>query len=165
MITKDNFQAVLTTLGFTQDRELFIKKFTHCDRQLTVDFANEKLIYPEKINDQRGIIINERQTCNFSANENFVVFECVYRLLEKGYKPECIELEPKWKLGHGASGGRADILVRDAEGKSLLIIECKNAGSDFNKHWKKTLEDGDQLFGYASKNRVPRSCACTLPIG
>ncbi|WP_228287867.1 restriction endonuclease subunit S [Thiothrix subterranea] len=95
--------------------------------------------------------INERQTCNFSSHENFVVFECVCRLLEKGYKPEHIELEPKWKLGHGASGGRADILVRDNTGKALLIIECKNAGSEFNKHWKKTLEDGDQLFGYAQQ--------------
>jgi len=27
-----------------------------------------------------------------------------------GYNPNHIELEPKWKVGHGASGGRADIL-------------------------------------------------------
>lgn len=73
------------------------------------------------------------------------------RLLEKGYKPEHIELEPKWKLGHGASGGRADIFVRDNTGKPLLIIECKNAGAEFNKHWKRTVEDGDQLFGYAQQ--------------
>jgi hypothetical protein len=33
------------------------------------------------------------------------------RLFEKGYKPEHIELEPKW-IGHGASGGGADILVK-----------------------------------------------------
>jgi len=96
-------------------------------------------------------VINERQTCNFSANENFVVFECVHRLLEKGYKAEHIELEPKWKVGHGASGGRADILIKDNTGKPLLIIECKNAGSEFKKAWNRTLQDVDQLFSYAQQ--------------
>jgi hypothetical protein len=70
---------------------------------------------------------------------------------QKGYKPANIELEPKWKLGHGASGGRADILVKDNAGKPLLIIECKTAGSEFTRAWKKTLNDGDQLFSYAQQ--------------
>ena len=60
------------------------------------------------------------------------------RLLEKGYKPEHIELEPKWKVGHGASGGRADILVKDNQGNPLLIIECKTPGNEYNKAWKNT---------------------------
>jgi hypothetical protein len=71
--------------------------------------------------------------------------------LEKGYKAEHIELEPKWKLGHGASGGRADILIKDNAGKPLLIIECKNAGSEFKKAWNRTLQDVDQLFSYAQQ--------------
>ncbi len=147
MINKDNFQQVLLALGFNANGSVFNKAFPALDTQVSVDFEKGVLIYPE----DKGLKINERQTCNFASNENFVVFECVCRLLDKGYKPEHIELEPKWKLGHGASGGRADILVRDNTGKSLLIIECKNAGSEFNKHWKKTLEDGDQLFGYAQQ--------------
>lgn len=151
MITKDNFKSVLLALGFQQKQDLFTKDFPQLAINLSVDFHSEKLIYPEKTALKAGITINEHQTCNFSANENFVVFECVCRLLDKGYKPEHIELEPKWQLGHGASGGRADILVRDNSGKSLLIIECKNAGGEFNKHWKKTLEDGDQLFGYVQQ--------------
>lgn len=84
------------------------------------------------------------------AKNNFC-FECVHRLLEKGYKPEHIELEPKWKLGRGASGGRADILVKDNFGKPLLIIECKTAGAEFKKAWNKTQQDGDQLFSYAQQ--------------
>ncbi|WP_020394735.1 restriction endonuclease subunit S [Thiolinea disciformis] len=147
MINQTNFKQVLEVLGFESQNEQLSKHFPAFDARMIVDFTKEVLIYPE----DKGLQINERQTCNFSANENFVVFECVCRLLDKGYKPEHIELEPKWKLGHGASGGRADILVRDNTGKSLLIIECKNAGSEFNKHWKKTLEDGDQLFGYAQQ--------------
>ncbi len=95
--------------------------------------------------------IRLRTTCNLGADENFVVLECVNRLLEKGYKPANIELEPHFKLGHGMSGGRADILVKDNAGKPLLIIECKTAGSEFTRAWKKTLNDGDQLFSYAQQ--------------
>jgi len=56
----------------------------------------------------------------------------VHNLLEKGFKPEHIELEPKWILGHGASGGRADIFIKNQAEKPPLIIECKT----FGKEWK-----------------------------
>jgi hypothetical protein len=52
--------------------------------------------------------------------------------ISQEYKPEHIELESKWKLDHGASGGRADIFVKNQEGKPLLIIECKTFGKEFN---------------------------------
>ncbi|MDN5638260.1 MAG: restriction endonuclease subunit S [Staphylococcus equorum] len=107
------------------------------------------IIYPEAY----GLKVNERQTCNFSSNENFVVFECVHRLLQKGYKPEHIELEPKWKLGHGASGGRADILVKNHHNEPFLIIECKTFDREFNKAWKDTFEDGGQLFSYVEQEK------------
>mgnify|MGYP001945360482 FL=1 len=145
MITQDNFFALLASLGFAKNKSIYSKAIGATS--LSVDATNETIHYPES----DGLVVNERQTCNFSANENFVVFECVHRLLEKGYKPEHIELEPKWKLGRGASGGRADILVKDNFGKPLLIIECKTAGAEFNKAWNKTLQDGDQLFSYAQQ--------------
>ena len=50
-----------------------------------------------------------------------------------------------------ASGGRADILVRDQQNNPLLIIECKTAGDEFNQAWRKTQQDGDQLFSYAQQ--------------
>lgn len=79
------------------------------------------------------------------------MFECVHRLLEKGYKPEHLELEPTWQVGRGASGGRADILVKDQENKPLLIIECKTPDDEFERAWRKTQQDGDQLFSYAQQ--------------
>ena len=147
MITKDNFKDLLTLLKFTSEGTIYTKHFPLHDAFLKVDFQKAELIFPE----DKGLIINERQTCNLSSDENFVVFECVNRLLEKGYKPQHIELEPKWKVGHGASGGRADILIKDHADKALLIIECKTQGKEFNKAWKETLLDGDQLFSYAQQ--------------
>ena len=145
MITKTNFKDVLKTLGFTVEDNTFQKSIGETD--LKVDFGKQRLIYPEG----KGLKVNERQTCNFSQNENFVVFECVHRLLEKGYKPEHLELEPKWRVGHGASGGRADILVKDHENNPLVLIECKTAGEEFERAWRKTLQNGDQLFSYAQQ--------------
>ncbi len=147
MLTQDNLKNLLLHLQFTEEKnQVFIKNFSQ-NAFLKVDFNTKELIYPEIF----GMIINERQTCNFSQNENFVVFECVHRLLEKGYKPEHIELEPKWKLGRGASGGRADILVKNQENNPLLLIECKTAGKEFTKAWKDTQQDGGQLFSYAQQ--------------
>ncbi len=146
MIDKSNFKEALIFLGFEEDSDTFINRYSN-DAYLKVDFNNNKLIYPE----DQGLTINERQTCNFSQNENFVVFECVHRLLAQGYKPEHIELEPKWQVGHGASGGRADVLIKDNQGDTLLIIECKTAGSELTKAWNRTLQDGGQLFSYVKQ--------------
>lgn len=145
----DSLKDLLLFLNFTQHQSVFTKEFTSGDHSLSIDFEKKQIIYPEAY----GLKVNERQTCNFSSNENFVVFECVHRLLEKGYKPEHIELEPKWKLGHGASGGRADILVKNHQNQPFLIIECKTFDREFNKAWKETLEDGGQLFSYVEQEK------------
>ena len=142
---KNNFKALLRHLGCAEVGNVFKKTFEGNGVPLIVDFGKEEIQYPA------GLKVNERQTCNFSQAENVVVFECVHKLLEKGYKPEHIELEPKWKVGHGASGGRADILVHNQQGNPLLIIECKTYGKEFVKAWKETEDDGGQLFSYAQQ--------------
>ncbi|MDQ2718634.1 MAG: hypothetical protein M3Z26_02555 [Bacteroidota bacterium] len=101
MITKTNFNKLLSALNFTDKEGVFSKKIHGIVIQ--ADTSAEKLIYP------KGIKIEGEFTTNFSSAENFVVFECVHRLLELGYKPEQLTLEPKWKLGDGASGGRVQI--------------------------------------------------------
>ena len=78
MIAKNNLKGLLQTLGFTAEGNTFQKSIGEAD--LKVDFGKQRIIYPE----DRGLIVNERQTCNFSQDENFVVFECVHRLLEQG---------------------------------------------------------------------------------
>ncbi len=147
MINKDNFQDVLKKLDFTKTKNIYTKIFKEFSTELKVDFDKEQLIYPEK----DGFTVNERQTCNFKQAENFVVFECVDRLLSQGYNPKHIELEPKWQVGHGASGGRADILIKDNTNNALLIIECKTAGSEFTKAWNTTQVKPTQLFSYVQQ--------------
>jgi type I restriction enzyme M protein len=151
MMTLDTFKSLLLKLNFIENSNVFTKNFNHNpNAYLKVDFKSEKLIYPT----DKGFKVNGEFTCNFKSNENFVVFECINRLFEKGYLPEHIELEPKWQLGHGASGGRADIWIKNHDNKSYLLIECKTYGSEFEKAKNDTLSYGGQLFSYIEQEKA-----------
>ena len=138
---------------------MFIKSYEDVSVPLKVDVRNERFYYEEV-----GITVGRETTSNFSEPENFVVFECIDRLLSMGYKPEHIELEPAWKLGHTQKGGYADIWVRThsslsgemaTDKESLLIIECKKP-DEFDGAWKDTLEDGAQLFSYFQQEQATK---------
>lgn len=150
MIRKENFKQLIDYLGFSQiSTNLYEKQYSNVDCSIVVDFANEKINYPE----DQGMKITHHTTCNFSDPENFVVFECINRLLTKGYRPEHIELEKEWTLGHDAKGGRADICVYAQDGKMLFIVECKTFEKEYDKELKNTLNDGGQIFSYWQQER------------
>ena len=144
MITASNLAELLNILNFTKESKgVFKKAFDELfGATIEVDFGAKKITYPEKVK------VNDATTSNFDHPENFVVLECINRLLDKGYRPEHIELEKRWNLGHDAKGGKADICVSDENGDMLLIIECKTYGTEFTKEKKNLLADGGQLFSY-----------------
>ena len=147
MIRKENLEAMIKAIGYIQSSrsKVFEKKYSQFDCAIEVDFNGSGSInYPE----DKGMKITRKTTCNFSQPENFVVLECITRLMDKGYRPEHIELEKEWTLGHSDKGGFADILVKDADGKTLFIVECKTAGNEYKKELNNTLNDGGQLFSY-----------------
>ena len=153
MITKENFKQILEQLGFYtlgNDEEKYQNTYGENSDSffaLSVDFTQEKFVYPD------GLTVNRATTLDFHQNESFVVFECLHRLFTVGYRPENICLEGKNYQGHDL--GWIDILVKDNSGTEYIIIECKTSDStkntkedEFTKHWKKTLNNGDQLFRY-----------------
>ncbi len=167
MITQQNLKEVLEILGFealsaggggeskklnSKHTNIYTKTINSYIMQ--VDFTKQQLIYPQ------GIKIHDTTTSNFSHPENFVVFECVHRLLEKGYKAESLELEPRWQLGREAKSGKADILVYDNKNAPYLIIECKTAGetskSEFSKEWERMQNNGGQLFSYFQQEKATK---------
>lgn len=160
MITKSNIRTLLDILGFSQEGTVYTKRYEVAGATLKVDVASEHIFYKES-----GITVGRETTSNFSEPENFVVLECVDRLLSKGYRAEHIELEPQWKLGHSCKSGYADIWIRtfgdgrmigtDEDKDSLLIIECKKT-DEFQGAWNDTLEDGAQLFSYFQQEKSTR---------
>lgn len=115
--------------------------------KIYVDYAIEIDFEKQSVNYGDGIIAESRTTQNFSQLENFVVLECVDRLLIKGYKPHNIVLEKTWPSGHGTSG-RLDICVNREDGTPYMLIECKTYGKEYNKESAKIHKDGGQLFTY-----------------
>lgn len=111
------------------------------DYAIEIDFEKQSVNYGD------GIIAESRTTQNFSQPENFVVLECVDRLLIKGYKPQNIVLEKTWPSGHGTSG-RLDICVNREDGTPYMLIECKTYGKEYNRESAKIHKDGGQLFTY-----------------
>lgn len=159
MIKKDNIKQLLSLLDYsTKDNNLYVKSFEDAS-SIMVDLKNEKIHYPQEIK------VNDKTTSNFEHPENFVVFECINRLLSKGYISRNLELEPRWQLGRGASGGKADILVKDNHGHEYLIIECKTYGAEYDSAWNDTLSNGAQLFSYAQQvKRTGYLCLYTSNI-
>lgn len=134
---------LLQVIGFQPKenaKDIFVKKYQE-GYVIEVDFGKEAISYGDKIT------CESKTTQNFSQAENFVVLECVNRLLEKGYKPENITLEKTWAAGHGTSG-RLDICVTRDDGSEYLLIECKTHGKEFEKEFTRMNKDGGQLFTY-----------------
>jgi len=136
---------LIIALGFSPKENavgVFSKNYRQADNYcIEVDFEKQNINYGDKIQS------DSKTTLNFAQPENFVVLECVNRLLEIGYQPENIVLEKTYPAGHGTSG-RLDILVTHNDGTAWLMIECKTFGEEFDKELKNTQKNGGQLFTY-----------------
>ncbi len=147
-----NLQHILAKLDFTLlngKENFFVKNINGYEISLQI---NTEKIEKTIINFGDKIKIHRQTTTNLSQDENLIVLECVCRLLGKGYKPESIELEKTWNLGHQGKGF-LDILIKDKDANSLFMIECKNWGEHFNKEKNKMFKDGGQLLSYFRQDR------------
>ncbi len=142
-----NNKNFIQALGFTPKENtsgIFHKKYN--GYAIEIDFENSIFNFGNKIKGE------SKTTQNFSQAENWVVLECVDRLLEKGYRPQNIVLEKTWRTGHGTSG-RLDILVNRDNGSAYLMIECKTWGAEFDKEFKNLERNGGQLFTYFQQDK------------
>lgn len=131
------------------DYEVIIEVDEHSPSQSKINYGNK-------------IQIGRGTTCNFSKAENYVVLECVNRLLNKGYKPENIELEKAWTLGRKGKGF-LDILVKDSKQQAFLMIECKCWGVDYETEKKNTLnrsKKSSQIFSYLHQEPRTTKAIC-----
>lgn len=138
-----NNKLLIQKLGFTPKENtvnVYSKKYT-VGCSLVIDFEKQTFYFGGKIK------IQGKDTQNITKPEDWVVLECVNRLLERGFKPENISLEKVYPAGHGFSG-RLDICVTREDGSEYLLIECKTYGKEFEKEFSRIKKDGGQLFTY-----------------
>jgi len=144
-----DYKKLIQALGFTPKNNatgIFQKKYGKY--AIEVDFDKKQFNFGGKIN----FGDSKKTIQNIVKPEDWVVFECVDRLLEKGYQPQNITLEKTWKTGHGTSG-RLDILATRDNGSAYLMIECKTWGAEFDKEFKNLEKNGGQLFTYFQQDK------------
>lgn len=151
-MSHENIKKLILAIGFLPEEgkeNTYTKQYkNHSNYTISLDFNSENINYGEKIT------IGDRTTSNFSSSENFVVLECVDKLLVKGYSPEKLTLEIKWDLGRKEKG-KLDIFVADKDdsSKCFLMIECKTYGSEYDKEKKNMFSKGGQLFSYFQQDK------------
>ncbi|MDQ3848465.1 MAG: N-6 DNA methylase, partial [Thermoproteota archaeon] len=154
MMAFQEIKNLLSALGFAPsgaDGNVFVKRYPHHKRYiLKVDFQDKKISYGKDIR------VNHQNVLGFDDRENFVVLECVNRLLEKGYEPRHIELERMVPVGHTPVAGRADVTVYDRKGKTLFVVECKTFGEEYEYAKRKLQTNVGQLFTYLQQDRNTR---------
>ncbi len=160
MSANQYIKTFLEALGFKSKNGVqYSKEYKLQGYTISADINKGKIQYRkdentivERVEDGQ-IQLGDKTTSNFSQPENFVVLECVDRLLNKGYLPNDIHLERRYPSGRGASGGKSDVCVYGKDGKSLMVIECKTYGSEYEKERKKMEEHGGQLFAYLANDQ------------
>lgn len=152
-VSSEYIKKLLLVLGYKETNfGIYNKKYKN-NYTISINFDKEKIFYIDN-NFDKNIKLGDETTSNFENSENFVVLECVDRLLEKGYSPDSITLEKKWEMGRKEKG-KLDILV-SKDNVSYLMIECKTWGTEFNKEYKNMLDKdkkGGQLFSYYNQDR------------
>ncbi len=146
-------KETISALGFVATEpqgKIYLKTYGTENYKISVDFNHESIDYGSQI--KKG----DETTSHLETPENLVVLECVDRLIEKGYKPQDITLEKKWKLGRSAKGGKADITIKGKDGKTLIIIECKTWGVEYEKELGRMRQNGGQLFSYFQQDKNAR---------
>jgi type I restriction enzyme M protein len=150
-LRKTEIKELITLLGFKKqvgEKDIYYKTYTkHKDYILKVNFEKENIEYGTKIK------LGDLTTSNFENSENFVVLECVDRVLDKGYSPDKLSLEHKWPMGRKEKG-KLDILITDKDNKAYLMIECKTWGGEYENEKKKMQRDGGQLFSYFQQDKA-----------
>lgn len=151
-ITIKNYIAFLNYIGFKLKNGTIDTYSKIYNRNYEIKIIIDTNFKNSQIDFGNLIKMDRKTTCNFSQQENFVVLECINKLLEKGYEPNKIKLEVYCRTGHKGSGGYIDIQVLDKNNNSFLIIECKTYDIEYEKEEKEIIEDGGQLFTYFEKN-------------
>lgn len=144
-----NYKKIIQILGFSPKENtagIFEKKYGNY--AVEIDFKKNQFNFGGKIK----FGDSQKTIQNIVKPEDWVVLECVDRLLKKGYKPENIVLEKTWKTGHGTSG-RLDVLVSRNDGSAYLMIECKTWGKEYEKELGNLYKNGGQLFTYFQQDK------------
>ena len=136
------YTSLFWKLGFVEETtDLYIKEYTD---SYHIDIEAEKQIVNYGFNNKKTDDI----PTTLYEHKDFVVLECVNRLIEKGYKREDLHL-----TGNADKLEKPDIIGYDKLNKSLFAFDCKRWGKDFEEELAIIKKGKGLLFSYFKKNK------------
>lgn len=102
------------------------------------------------VNDSEGVCEIRKKLIRFNTEERTRQALIRYLIKDKGYPAELIVIEYPMARFVAGKSGRADLVVFDANGEPLLLIECKKENEPINDFVKEQILKYDKVLKAAS---------------
>ena len=136
------YTSLFWKLGFVEEpSDYYIKKYSN-SYQIVIEAEKQEINY--------GINFNTsiKPPIRLYEHKDFVVLECLNRLLKKGYSRKFL-----YVIGEADKIEVPDIIVYDNLGKEYFAVDCRNWGKDFENESAKLKEGKARLLSYFKKNK------------
>ena len=131
------YTSLFWKLGFVEETsDNFVKKYSD-SYQINIEAERQEINYGNNFR------INNSTPTNLYEHKDFVVLECVNRLLEKGYFRTDLQL-----INDADKVEMPDIIVCDNLGNKYFAIDCRQWGKDFEKEFANFKKGNSRLLSY-----------------
>ncbi|GAI91333.1 unnamed protein product, partial [marine sediment metagenome] len=131
------YTSLFWKLGFVEETsDNYVKKYYN-SYQINIEAERQEINYGNNIK------TNNTTPTNLYKHKDFVVLECVNRLLEKGYSRTDLQL-----IGDADNMEMPDIIVCDTLGNKYFAIDCRRWGKDFEKEFANFKKGKGRLLSY-----------------
>ena len=131
------YTSLFWKLGFVEETsDNYVKKYSD---SYQINIEAEKQV----INYGNNFKTNNITPINLYEHKDFVVLECVNRLLEMGYSRTNLQL-----IGDSEKAEMPDIIVCDNLDNEYFIIDCRRWGKDFEKEFANFKKGKGYLLSY-----------------
>jgi hypothetical protein len=131
------YTSLFLNLGFVEETsDNYVKKYTD-SYQINIEAERQEINYGNNFK------TNNTTPTNLYEHKDFVVLECVNRLLEKGYSRTDLQM-----IGDADNMEMPDIIVCDTLGNKYFAIDCRRWGKDFEKEFANFKKGKGRLLSY-----------------
>lgn len=139
------YTSLFWKLGFVEETtDIYIKNYSP-SYQIYIQAEKQEINYGENSHSNSNI------PTTLYEHKDFVVLECVNKLLEKGYSRNNLQIN-----GNAESNELPDIIVYNDLGDYLFAIHCKRWGRDYEEELAIFKKGEGVLFSYFKKNKKLR---------
>ena len=139
------YTSLFSKLGFIEETtDNYIKKYS-TTYSIEIEAEKQDILYK---NNRNPLTVSPNKLIN---HKDFVVLECVNRLIEKGYSRTNISI-----IKDSTLQNMPDLIVYDKSGESLLAFDCRQWGTNYENEYTNFKIGKGKLFNYIQTNQKPK---------